>query len=74
VAAYGTPRFLDHPVHFFKAAAGPHSWCDPTTIWSRYVRSIEVTWVPGDHNSMLLPPHRDALVKALTNFLRLAVD
>jgi acetoacetyl-CoA synthetase len=71
VAAY-TPRFLDHPVHFFKAADGPHKWCDPATIWLPYVGSIKVTVVPGDHDSMMVPPDRDTLAKALTGFLRTA--
>ena len=70
-AAY-TPRFLDHPVHFFKAANGHYDWCDPATIWSPYVRSIEVTVVPGDHSGMILPPNRDALAEALREFLRTA--
>jgi acetoacetyl-CoA synthetase len=72
VAAY-TPRFLDHPIHFFKAADGLHNWCDPATIWSPYVRSIKVTVVPGDHDSMMVPPDREALAEALTGFLRTAV-
>ncbi len=70
VAAYTTPRFLDHPVHFFKAADGPYHWCDPATIWSPYVRSVKVTVVPGDHVSMLVPPDRDAPAEALSGFLR----
>jgi thioesterase domain-containing protein len=67
-----TPRFLDQPVHFFKAANGHYNWCDPATIWSPYVRSIKVTVVPGDHSGMILPPNRDALAEALREFLRAA--
>jgi acetoacetyl-CoA synthetase len=73
VAAY-TPRFLDHKIHFFKPADGLHNWCDPATIWSPYVRSIEVTVVPGDHDSMMVAPDREALAEALTGFLRTAVQ
>jgi acetoacetyl-CoA synthetase len=72
-AAY-TPRFLDHPVHFFKAANGHYDWCDPATIWSPYVRSMKVTVVPGDHSGMIVPPNRDALAEALREFLRTAVQ
>jgi acetoacetyl-CoA synthetase len=72
VAAY-TPRFLDHQIHFFKAADGLHNWCDPAMIWSPYVRRIDVTVVPGDHDSMMVAPDCDALAEALTAFLRTAV-
>jgi len=73
VAAY-TPHLLDHPVCFFKAADGLHNWCDPAAIWAPYVGSIKVVVVPGDHDSMLVPPDRDALAAALTEFLRTAVQ
>jgi threonine dehydrogenase-like Zn-dependent dehydrogenase len=38
------------------------------------VGSIKVVVVPGDHDSMLVPPDRDALAAALTEFLRTAVQ
>lgn len=73
IAAY-TPRFLDQPIHFFKAADGVFNWCDPAAIWSPYVRSVTVSVVPGYHQTMIMPPHRAALARAITDFLRTGLN
>lgn len=73
VAAY-QPRYLDHPIHFIKAERGALAWCNPSVIWSPYVRSVSVSEVTGDHLSMITPPHRDGLARALTEFIGTTVS
>ncbi len=62
------PRFLDHPVHLLRAQDGIYP-SDPTVIWRRFVSRIEIEVVPGDHQTVLLPPGREALASAISRFL-----
>jgi acetoacetyl-CoA synthetase len=69
VAGNYQPRFLDQEVHLFKAEQGFYQGLDPIKIWSRYVRVISVEVVPGDHGTILLAAHREAMADAISRYL-----
>ncbi len=65
------PGSFDGPVALFRAAvASPEAEATAALGWDRLaVRSLEVQRSPGDHRSMLAPPHAAALAASILAFL-----
>jgi thioesterase domain-containing protein len=65
------PGSFDGPVALFRAAtASPEAEATAALGWDHLaVRSLEVQRSPGDHRSMLAPPHAAALAASILSFL-----
>jgi thioesterase domain-containing protein len=65
------PGSFDGPVALFRAAvASPEAEATAALGWDRLaLRSLEVQRSPGDHRSMLAPPHTAALAASILAFL-----
>lgn len=61
MAACYKPTFYDGQLYLFQAEFGDALACDPVLTWSRLVREIVLLPTPGDHITMLSPPHVSAV-------------
>jgi len=61
MAASYRPNTYDGQLYLFQAEFGDELACDPVLTWSRLVREIILLPTPGDHITMLNPPHVSAV-------------
>jgi acetoacetyl-CoA synthetase len=60
------PRLGAARVTFFRAAVRPPDYCYPIPTWARVSGgALSVCDVPGDHFTMIRPPHAQALARAM---------
>jgi thioesterase domain-containing protein len=57
MAACYRPTYYDGELHLFQAEFGDALACNPVLTWSRLVRKVILRPTPGDHMTMLIPPH-----------------
>ncbi|HVJ31756.1 MAG TPA: thioesterase domain-containing protein [Terriglobia bacterium] len=66
MAARYKPTFYDGELYLFQAEFGDALACDPVLTWSRLVREIILLPTPGDHITMLSPPHVSAVASKVS--------
>ena len=70
-----TPRPYGGDVTLFRAAIEPAEFRDdPTLGWSGLVGSLDIRRIPGQHETLLLPPSVAVLAAELRRLLRKIVD
>jgi acetoacetyl-CoA synthetase len=65
---YSQRRF-DGPIVLFVASRGVYEWCNVKDIWAPFAPHLTVHYVPGAHESMLVPPENQVLASALSECL-----
>jgi thioesterase domain-containing protein len=70
-AAYHyTPQPYPQPITLFKATEAPqNSSSDQTLGWNQLTPTVQIHTVPGNHLSMLKPPHVQTLAQILKSYL-----
>ena len=63
------PRPYAGKVTIFRAEGSGRLGPDGTGGWGAFARDLEVVTVPGDHHSLVRPPHVEALARALREAL-----
>jgi thioesterase domain-containing protein len=63
------PRPYAGKVTVFRAAGSHRLGPDGTGGWGAFAAAVEVVTVPGDHHSLVRPPHVEALADALREVL-----
>jgi thioesterase domain-containing protein len=63
------PRPYEGKIRFVKAAKKSVFPVDPVGAWNKWMRTLEVETVPGDHYAML-SEHFDSLASALSRYLQ----
>ncbi len=63
------PRSYAGKVTVFRAAGSARLGLDGTGGWGAFAKAVEVVTVPGDHHSIVRPPHVEALARALREAL-----
>ena len=59
------PRPYPGKVTVFRAEGSDRLGADGTGGWGAFARELEVITVPGDHHTLVRPPHVEALARAL---------
>lgn len=65
------PQPGDLAVSLFRSDTEASPYCDPEAVWRRVARKLEIYDVPGDHWTMIRPPHLPVLAKQLSRCLRM---
>ena len=68
-AACYRPTYYDGDMYLFQAEFGDVLACNPVLTWSRLVRKIILRPTPGDHMTMLIPPHVAAVAAEVSTCL-----
>jgi|GEM_PF-5718692 len=54
---------------YFRSETGDPLSCDPETMWRRVLPDILFEQLPGDHASMIAPPHAQMLAARISRYL-----
>jgi thioesterase domain-containing protein len=54
---------------YFRSETGDPLSCDPETMWRRFLPDILFEQLPGDHASMIAPPHAQMLAARIRRYL-----
>lgn len=68
LATYDFRRYTGNVI-YFRSERGDQLMCKPDVIWPRYLPKLRFVVVPGDHASMMTPPHAQALASVVSSYL-----
>jgi acetoacetyl-CoA synthetase len=60
------PAWAPLPLTLLRSDLRESSLCDPRLVWRRLTPQLEVRDVPGDHRSIIRPPHLEILARELS--------